>query len=217
MAWMSKDKLHESRRGLELKFFHNVFPVGFNGIYTEVQVVCNLLVSMLPADELEDLFFPPGKVKLLQESVVGFIIFHRQVRAEGETGLSRVDQVNGMKQVPGIAILEQIAPGSRLHGFCDQVRIVVPAYNNNFHFGVAVPDQAAGFQPVHHRHIDVYQHYVGEAYREQVQEFLAIGGYVGDAEGRVCAQEIADSGGKKPVIIRQHNVNRHVRSLQVHE
>jgi hypothetical protein len=40
---------------------------------------------------------------------------------------------------------------------------------------------------------------------------------MGDAEGRVCAQEIADPGGKQPVIIRQHNVNRHVRSLQVHE
>lgn len=65
MAWMSEYKLHESRRGLELKFFHNVFSMGFNSIYTQVQVNGDLLIGMLPADELENLFFPPGQVKLL--------------------------------------------------------------------------------------------------------------------------------------------------------
>lgn len=139
------------------------------------------------------------------------------MRAEGETGLPGVHQVNGMKQVFGIAVFEQVTPGPGFHGLGYQVGIVVPAYNNDLYPGIVIPYLAGGFQPIHDRHINVYQHNVGEADQEEVQEFLAIGGNMGDAEGRVSSDEVADSGDEEPVIIRQHNVNRHVRSLQVHE
>ncbi len=144
MAWMSEYKLHESRRGLELKFFHNVFSVGLNGIYTEVQVIGNLLIGMLPADEQEDLLLPPGKVKLLQKCIVRFKILNGQVRAEWKTGLPRMHQVNSMIQVFCIAVFKQVAPGAGIYGLVNQVGIIVAAHNNHFYPGIAIPDQAGG-------------------------------------------------------------------------
>lgn len=76
MAWMSKDKPQESGRGLELEFFHDVFPVGLDGVNTKVKVVRYLLIGKLPADEVQDLFFTSCEVKLLQEGVVCLKVLH---------------------------------------------------------------------------------------------------------------------------------------------
>ncbi len=217
MAWMSQYKLHESRRGLELKFFHNIFSVGFNGVYTQVQLVGHLLVGVLTTDQLENFFFPSGEVKLLEKGIVGIEVLYRQVRAEREAGLPGVNQVNGMIQVLCIAIFQQVAPGTGLHCFGYQVRIVVSTQDNDLDPGILIPDLAGSFQPVHDRHINVYKNNVGKPGMKLVQQFEAIGGDVGDAEGRVSAEKMADSGSEKPVIVRQHDVNRHVRSLRVHE
>lgn len=217
MAWMSQYKLHESRRGLELKFFHNIFSMGFNSIYAKVKVVGNLLIGVLSADELENFFLPAGEVKLLKESVVGFKVLNGEIRAERETGLPGIYQVNGMIKVLSTTILEQVAMGTGMHSFCYEVRIIVPTQDDHFYPGILFSDKPGGFQSIHNRHINIYQGNIREPAMQLVQQFEAIGGYVGDAEGRVSTEEMTDSGGEKPVIVRQHNVNRHVRSLQVHE
>ena len=58
---MPERKDHDTGSILDAHFFQDSRPIPFDGSFTQVELVSDLLGGMLPADKANDLFFPIGK------------------------------------------------------------------------------------------------------------------------------------------------------------
>jgi hypothetical protein len=121
--------------------------------------------------------------------------------------LPGVDPADGLNELLGVGVLEEVPPGPRLHRLKDVGILAVHGEDDDTGPGPLLEDGLGGLHPVQARHLDVHEDHVGLGLEGVPQRLPAVLGLPHHTEVPLRLQEAFQALAEEGVVVCQQNAD----------
>ena len=191
-----------------MKLLENFRKAVAHRLLGKLELGGDLLVGVPLGHQPQDLDLALGKLGV--EGLAGLLLGAEVLddvpgKLRVQKHLPCVDAADGVHQLPRVHVLEEVAPGPRLHRLKDVGVLAVHGEHDDLGLGPLLEDGLGGLHPVQARHLDVHEDHVGLGLQGVAHGLPSVLGLPHHPEVPLGLQEAFQPLAEKGVVVRQKN------------